>query len=258
MNAAASNIKHHVLVLAPAVRHLVRRGLKIQEIEEALKMALIEVIKTDLEEVGEKVNVSRLSIATGLHRRDVMRLWRDESLKDSAANLLTKIVGEWQRRRKVLSTEGLDSEFADLVTSISKDLNPYTVLFELERAGLIEKTARGAKLTRPSYQPSKENIETALQMLHRDASDLYNAVEENMYLDTKIKNLHVASEFDNIPAQHVSAIKKEILARGAAFNAEIKKYLEQFDRDVNPSVTGTGKARVSVGLFSYTKTENKE
>ena len=255
MSSSSTNTKHHALVLSPAVRHLVRRGLKVQEIEEALKIALIEVIESELVSVGEKVNISRLSIATGLHRRDVMRLWRDEAPRDSAANLLTKIVGEWQRNRKILSIEGPESEFAELVSSVSKDLNPYTVLFELERAGLIEKTSKGAKLTKPSYQPSKQNIEASLQMLNRDATDLYDAVDENIYKDEEIKNLHINTEFDNVPADQLPKIKKELLKRGAAFQSEIKKYLEQFDRDVNPSVTGEGRSRVSVGVFSVTNTK---
>lgn len=234
-------------LLSPVVGFLFRRGWKMQQFEEALKRTLL----VEAEKEVENANVSRLSVATGIHRRDVMRLWRDELPKDvSSTGVITKVLGAWPRKKRYLSFEGKESEFASLVHTVSMDISPYTVLFELERAKLVRKTEKGLELIANVFQPDPKNIEVALELLVRDTMDLIVAVEQNIFKSQPIKNLHINTEFDNIPNEHTAEIKKALLMLGNEFQAKVRSLLEQYDRDSNPKVQGSGKTRVSVGVFA--------
>ena len=246
----------------PVVRFAYRRGWKIQQLLELLKISLLTVAEEDIRHQGTEANVSRLSVATGLHRRDVMRLWRDESPPKTADNLLTKIIGQWQGARRfltprgkprILSFEGRESEFAELVASITQDINSYTILFELERADLVERTDKGLRLKRPAFTPTREDIEQGLQLLTSDVDDLVQAVEENLYAPQSVPNLHIKTEYDNVPREAVPKIRELLINEGAAFHEKMRSLLAQSDRDINPKATGTGRARVAVGAFSFSE-----
>lgn len=250
MTKNPQNIRHYALMLKPAVRYLARRGLKVQEIIEAVKIAMIDDTCGELKKLDSNLNISKISVATGIHRRDVIRLWRDDSAKKSNSNLISKIVGELERSKKTLSYHGNDSDFAKLVRSYSKDLNSYTILFELERAGVIEKNKNEIKLLKPEYQPSSEDIESSEELLIQDAQDLFHAVEENLYTKSSVKNLHASTQFDNIPTEYIKEIRSYLLKIGTQFQRQIRKYLEKYDRDVNKKISGSGRNRISVGVFS--------
>ena len=135
-------------LLRPVARFCLNRSIKIQDAGEMLKYAFLEIAKEELQRDAKLVSNSRLSVMTGLHRRDVVRLLLDGVEISESAPLLLRVIGQWQQdsrfadkkgHPKSLSIEGKKSEFVDLVQSISKDLNPYTVLFELERVGAVRR-----------------------------------------------------------------------------------------------------------------------
>ena len=248
-----------IKLLRPVIRFLFHREWKIQEMEEALRTVLLAVAEADIVRHGSEVNVSRLSIATGIHRRDVMRLWRDQLPKESTVNFLTKVIGQWQgdarfqdgrKKPRILTVEGANSEFSTLVSSVSKDINSYTVLFELERAGIVEKSERGLSLKKKSVAPNAADLTAGLELLSSDMSDLLTGIETNIFSDPSIKNLHITTAYDNIPADAAEEIKAELLKRGKAFQDSIRMYLSSFDRDINRTIEGKGTARIAVGLFS--------
>lgn len=84
---------------------------------------------------------------TGIHRKDVDRLILGERKVDPATDVFTRVFGQWQNdkrfskngRPKALDLGGEAVYFAKLVQSVSKEHNPYTVLFELERLGFIKR-----------------------------------------------------------------------------------------------------------------------
>jgi len=247
-----------VSLLRPIVRLCLRRGLKIQEILETLKKTFLMVTEEDLIKQDSTVNISKLAVATGLHRRDVMRLWRDESPSKTSSNLLVRIVGQWQKDYKfskkgkpnVLSCESEDSEFAFLVRSVTQDLSPYTVLFELERAGMIERIPTGIRLKAPVYRPSGD-VNQGLEMLASDIEDLTRAVEYNVHGSPDILNLHVKTEYDNIPTTYLPELKKWVLEQGMEFHKKMREKISRYDRDMNKRLKGDGLGRIAVGTFSF-------
>lgn len=253
-------------LLRPAVVFAVRRSFRIQDLTEALKEVFLDVAEDELQRDGAQVNVSRLSALTGLHRRDVMRLWRDEHEPKRGTDLVTRIVGQWQAdkrfltangRPKTLQLEGRRGAFADLVSSVSSDLNPYTVLFELERAGTVERTERGIRLVRRSYQP-RGDLEEGMGLLQEDGTSLMHAVTQNLLDSPALENLHIKTVYDNIPQDDEEEIRRWFLRNGVAIHENARSFLGAKDRDINPKAADSGNGRLKATLVTFSFTERVE
>jgi hypothetical protein len=150
-----------------------------------------------------------------------------------------------------LEFEGAESDFAALVRDVSSDVNAYTVLFELERAGLIEKRDKVVSLKISVYAPERQ-ITEGLEMLARDADDLIACVEENLLGEVEVPHLHLKTEFDNICVDALSEIREWLLDRGTRFQEEARSFLARHDKDLNPRLfSQKGGARVAVAAFTH-------
>lgn len=88
-------------------------------------------------------------------------------------------------------------------------------------------------------------------MLSQDTADLICAVEENISAAGAPTNLHIKTEYDNIPSKDVVKIKRWFLKEGSAFHRRARKFLSQFDRDIVSQQKPLDKRmRVAIGSFS--------
>lgn len=254
-------------LLKPLAKYSIRFGLQFQEIAEQLKKALVDAAVVSLSGEGVNSNISRITLMTGVHRKDVARLINDIEKPVETASLLSRVIGQWRQdpkyqnklgKPKVLPVQEKDGEsFFDLVSSISRELNPATVLSELVRTGAVKKTALGVQLTAPVYVPMG-NVKEGLQMLGADADDLFDAVQQNILLAGKFANLHIKTEYDNIPDEALPEIRRWLLKEGTDFQKKVEKFLSGFDKDLNPAMRGSaGANRVAVASFSVTGKSNQ-
>ena len=242
-----------------AAKICLKHSVKIQDVSELLRSVMLDTAKNQVEKTGEAASVSKLSVMTGLQRRDVSRLLAKQSPLKKAVNLNERIIGQWSYDKKYLDKkgnprklnyQGKDSEFAKLVKSINQDMSPYTILFELERAGNIKKSDEVVELLGEVYDAS-EDEEVALEYLFSDTDDLITAVEENIYQKQEIPNLHIKTEFDNIPIEDAEEVRAWLLKQGSAFHEKVRKYLSAKDRDFGAKQSsGSERARVALGAFS--------
>src|SRR5262249_49684904 len=143
-------------------RWCVRNAVKLQEVQELLKQAFVESAIDELEEGGESPNVTRVALMSGVHRRDVTRLLENEPALPSDDSLLTRVLGQWrlderfctkQNKPRRLSIGGKTSEFGELVSSVSRELNASVILAELVRIGAVSVADGMANLEKPIYSP---------------------------------------------------------------------------------------------------------
>lgn len=117
----------------------VRKGLRLQDVLEPIKEAFVKASQEELLRLQQPVNTSRLAAMTGLQRRDIQRLLKGEAPGSEAISFFAKLINAWtsdknyssKGKPKILNCEGASSEFAQLVASVSRDMNSYTALFEL-------------------------------------------------------------------------------------------------------------------------------
>jgi hypothetical protein len=260
-----ANLKGEVLkqslriVLRPVVKFCLRHSLTLQDILLELKTGLVEGAKDELKQLDAEPSASRISVMVGVHRKDVAQILAvNKNHSSSKGNLIAKIVGQWQLDRrfssrgfpKALGCLGKESEFVELVRSVNSELNPYTILFEMERAGFVKRSENEVQLSAQEYVPSKSKQEI-FALYDADGADLLSCIEQNSFTTTATPNLHLKTEFDNIPIDFLPRIREWSLKEGEKFHRRARAYLSKFDRDLNKvSPTLAGRARVAVATFS--------
>lgn len=262
LDIARSSVLRYML--RPLVRFCLRHAKPLQEFVEVLKLVYVEIAIEELSRETRKINVSRLSVVTGVHRHDVERIFREKRPPiRKSAGLLARVTNRWETDSRfcnkagaprVLTIEGEDSEFRALVASVSKTLNAGTVLYGLLRAGAAEKTAKGLRLMRKPIYVSKDPA-GAYEFLGRNLESLMEAAEENLVRNPDPKNLHIRTEFNNIFLAELPSIRAWLLREGRAFHAKARKFLSKFDGDLNLERTARGDAaggRVVLGAFGLT------
>lgn len=254
------------MLLRPAVIIALRHGLKIQDLIDYLKISFIELSKDELKNSAQKLSISKIAIMSGLSRREVLRFSDGEPNQATTPKLLSKVIGQWQLDKrysskgtpKPLSYEGMQSEFFSLVSSVSKDLNPYTVLFELERIGNVTRTDGLVELKTKSLNAQRD-VEKGWLLLAEDSFDLIEAVQENLSNPKSLPNLHITTRYDNLLTGALPQIKEWILKKGAEFHASAREYISQYDKDLNPTLyKDEGGGSIVLGSFSRISGEERK
>ena len=140
-------------VLRPLARLLLAQGVTLPAITELLKQVLVDVAEHEFATPGKKVTASRISVLTGVHRKDVRRLrgkpWSDVSTPESVS-LGSRLVNTWISQPPwcdahgaalTLARTSVDPDvpaFDRLAASVSTDVRPRAMLDELLRLGVVE------------------------------------------------------------------------------------------------------------------------
>jgi hypothetical protein len=251
-------------LLRPLVRILLRNHISFGAFSDLAKQVYVDVA---IEEFGlpeRKQSVSRVSILTGLSRKEVARVRQLPAPDDAEAvgryNRAARVVTGWirdaafsdgQGNPAVLSVEGSSASFAELVRRFSGDVPVRAVLDELLRNGLVERLADGKlRLLTRAYVPRTEEREK-LSILGTDVADLVHTIDHNLRNGEAEALFQRKVAYDNLPEEILPQLKAFTRERAQAFLEETDRWLSQHDRDVNPSVQGTGRKRGGIGIYYF-------
>ncbi len=254
-------------VLRPVLVFALKHGLKLHDLIDCMKHEICELSGKLLEESGIRITDSRVSAMTGVHRRDVAQIKRGEQQSSSDMNLVTRIVGRWQADRRftkasgaprILTVDGNDSEFAQLVASESSDLRPGAVRYELERSGIIEPRRGGVSLVKGSFV-SHGDPQKGFEFLERDLKVLIQAVEENVLFLPKLPHLHALTEYDRVRSDKLDEIRIWMMREGHKLHLRARELLSEYDLELNPDLNYSGGvARVALGTFSFVEEKDEK
>ncbi len=249
-------------MLRPVVRFCLNRSLGLRELLEAAKVVFIDLAVEEFKARGEKINISRISVVTGVHRKDAVRIYREGDIQDVSTRFTSRVINQWRRdkrfmsksgRPRVLTFEGDESEFAQLVNLVSTDLHPGTVLFDLERHGSVERTRSGLRLHARSYMP-QYNPKEGMRLLATDTEDLMLGVLDNIFADDEknLPNYHGKVVYDNVDPADVPKIRNWLFKACGALHQRALAQLAKYDLDINPDKKKRGGKRVTLGIFTRT------
>jgi hypothetical protein len=246
-------------LLTVAARFALRHSIRLRELVELLKQAMVDCALEESRESNSPVTTAKLSVMTGVHRKDVDRLINDSSDNPVAENsLIARIIGQWRShssfcdkvgRPKILSVEGAVNGFTDLVRSVTSELNPSLVLAELERVGAVTRHRLGIKLIVHVYVPKPHEM-SYYAMLAEDTRELVACIEHNLSAQESQKSLHIKTEYDGIPDSLLLEVSEWMLREGSRVHKKFAEYLSAKDKDVNPELRHLkGRNRVSITSF---------
>jgi Family of unknown function (DUF6502) len=252
-------------LMRPLVRFLLARGIAFDSFVEVAKRAFIEVAEKDFGIPGKRQTDSRISVLTGLTRKEVARV-RDEVeplavAADQRLNRAARVVSGWVRdfasakknkaSAMTLAMDGGKQSFAELVKRYSGDMPVQSVLDELLRAGTVTRLDDGSiQLVNRTYLSAKDEAGKVF-LLGSDARDLIATITHN--LDSKSGQAYFQrkTSYNNLPANALNQIRDSLRDEGQQFLERFDRKLAAQDRDMNPAALGEGRKRAVVGLYYF-------
>lgn len=253
------------VLLRPLARLLIARGFTYDGFAEAAKHAFLKAAEQDFAIEGKRQTGSRISVLTGLTRKEVARLQSENSTRilpdDRKLNRAAKVVSGWVRkygsgrsRRQTLPVEGERASFATLVREYSGDMPVQAVLDELVRTGTVSREKDGrVRLVTRVYLANTDKADKVI-MLGTDAADLIACIAHNLDAAPGETFFQRKTTYDNLPASRLAPVRAALAEEGQQFLERFDSRLAEMDRDVNGQQEVTddgGRTRAVVGLYYF-------
>lgn len=248
-------------LLGPLVRLLLRHGVSHAEFSNWAKQAFVDEAETHFGvKEGKKPTVSRISVVTGINRKEVKRIQELPAEVDTSTakqNRATRVVTGWLQdtefndasgNPKALEYGEADSSFNVLVKRYSGDVPARAVLDELIRVGTVERSDNIIRMKQRGYVPH-ESEEAMLKILGDSGSDLLETIDHNIANKPEDARLQLSVVYDNLSAESVEEFKKLSSKKSMELLQDLDKMLSKKDRDLNPDLEGTGTYRAGLGLY---------
>ncbi len=258
-------------LLRPLARILLRNGVSFSTFSDLAKWIYIDVAAQEFGIEGRKQSTSRVSVITGLSRREVMRVRKlprpDVTASTERHNRAARVIAAWRResdfldaegKPALLPMEGRGATFSELVKRFSGNVPPRAILDELIHVGAVERLADGkiGLLTR-AYIPRGIDAHK-LNILGTDVQHLISTIDHNLKPETTEPRFQRKVAYDNLPDEVLPQFRKLFAKRAQALLESADQWLAQRDRDINPTVKGFGSNRAGFGIFFFEESKSEE
>lgn len=272
-NVTTSINQRHSILLAtlaqlmkPLVRLLLSHGVTYPMLLEALKRVFVEVAEHEYPIHNKPQTDSRITLLTGVHRRDVNRI-RQLEVPDIApkSNFSSLLIAQWIGHPRFIDEHGLpkklaktssvagEESFDTLVASVSKDIRARSVLDEWLRTGLVEADVQEyLRLNTEAFIP-KENLEEKLFFLGMNVHDhLASAVHNVMEMNPSMMERCVY--YEGLDAVQVHEIQALARLKGMDYLKKINQealLMKASNAQANLDSTLKPTFRMNTGVYFY-------
>ena len=183
-------------ILRPVIRVLIAKNITLQTMLELVKGLYVESAEQQLVDEGQKPTDSRISVMTGVHRKDVKELRnRDSSLTPPPRQLsaVSELLATWLGGTEYLDAHGKplplpyinkddpQKSFSALAEKVSKDVRPRALLDDFIRLNLgTEDAVTGVVSLRADALVPRENWEEKLYYFGKNSGDHLAAATANI------------------------------------------------------------------------------
>lgn len=251
-------------VLRPLVRIMLAHEITLPTAIELLKRVFVEVAEHDFGLDSKGSTDSRISLITGVHRKDVKRLRGlpqvDADLPPKVS-LSAQIVATWITDRQWLddagkprplprlSRHGGENSFETLVASVSQDIRPRSVLDEWLRLGVVQITdADEVALMTNAFVP-KEGLEEKLAYYGHNLGDHAAAAADNV-LGIGQPWFERSVHHGALTAAQVEQLRPQAAELGMQMLATLHNRANELRQD-GPNDGEDGKKRFTCGIYFY-------
>lgn len=258
-------------VLRPIIKVMLAQGITLPFVTELIKSLMVEVAERDFRIDHKAPTDSRISLLTGVHRKDVSRL-RDQLLTQgqtvpAVVSLGSQLVAVWLGDARYqnedgepmplprFASEGGDRSFEALVASVNKDIRSRVVLDEWLRLGIARlDDANRVCLSTQAFVPSTGFEEKAFYFGH-NLHDHIATASSNL-LGNAAPLLERSVHYDALSAASIARLAKQSHDLGMkALLAVNKTALAAEQADAGE--TGP-RQRMTFGIYFYTEAVTAE
>ncbi|MEM8537090.1 MAG: DUF6502 family protein [Pseudomonadota bacterium] len=244
-------------LLAPLARLMVARGVPFPDLAERLKQHYVQAAGGMTE---GKLTDSRLSVLTGLQRRDVARL-RDLPEQGSREHHLARLIALWRNdpdfKGRALPKNGPEPSFEALARRVRKDIHPRTMLDALAEAGAvaIDPATQVVSLLTASYQPLAGS-EDQIAYLTENLGDHFDAATDNV-LGTDAPHFERAVYYTALSPAQVDSLRESYEAAQMQLFEELSAAAAAMKK-ANAAAATPGRERFRAGGYFYRKQEGPQ
>lgn len=254
-------------LLRPLARLLMSFGIDFPAFANLAKGVFVDVAVRDFPNDGSTITDSRVSLLSGVHRREVKRLRAEmlqQQLPPLSVSLGAQIIGQWcadaryldQQRRPAplprLASKGKDLSFEHLVSGVNKDIRPRAVLDEWLRLGVAELDEDDrVHLVEASFIPAR-GMDEKVFYFGKNISDHLAAGVHNM-LNQQPPFLERTVYYDGLTPGSIEALRD--LTRELAVSAlqEVNRQALRLQQEDAGKPDSTG--RMTFGTYFYAESE---
>ena len=258
-------------LLRPLIRIMLRNGVSYGTFSDLSKWVYVDVATKEFGIKGRKQSTSRVSVITGLSRKEVMRVRKlpkpDDSASTERYNRAARVIAAWRRggdfldengRPAPLPMTGSGITFSELVKRFGGDVPVRATLDELIRVGAVERCKDGrVRLITRAYIPESSDADK-LHILGTDVGHLISTLDHNLKPDPIVSLFQRKVAYDNLPDDVLPQFRKLSAKKAQALLESLDRWLAQHDRDINPAVKGPGRNRAGLGAFYFEEPYSSE
>jgi hypothetical protein len=249
-------------LLRPLAELAIAKGLHHAELDELLRAAFVEAALAAHPDVTPHRAVSRVSTATGLHRREVTRLLQREPTTEARRSPATQVFTRWlsdpawrdegDEALPSLPRQGAGRSFESLAQSVTKNVHPRSVLEELCRLGLarLDEAGDRVELLRERFAPAGDTPRM-LGFVGSNVGDHLRAAVANV-LAAEPQHLEQALFADELSHVSVQLLQPLVRAQWQQLLRGLAPAVQKLIED-DQAHGRTQDQRVRVGLYAYTE-----
>ena len=252
-------------VLRPLVRLLLANGISYPQLVEMLKHLYVELAVRDFPVSGKEQTDSRISLLTGIYRKDVKRLREmppDDERPPDTVSFGMRLMNAWQlppysdetgtpRSLHRLARHGGELSFETLVASVSKDIRSRAVLDEWVRFGIasVDKNDEVTLITE-AFVPNQGFAEKAFYFRH-NLHDHAAAAASNL-LGEDAPFLERSVQHGHLPASVVQALALEAENGGMRLLKSLNRTAQTASLEAQANNTDADtQQRFTFGIYFY-------
>lgn len=262
----SSNIKATLVascraLLRPVASVVLKCGLTWREFSEISKSVFVSVATDEFGIRGRPTNISRVSILTGISRKEVKRqrelLTEPVGASSPKTTDATRLLSGWHQDPNYLDKEGLplplpprgsNPSFETLFESYGGDTPQQTLLRELLKAGSVAEQTDSRLVAQRRYHMPVEMDAGSIRFFGTNLFDHANTLSRNVTGEPEERWLEGFAVDDSIHPQSVEAFRAYLDERGQQFLEEVDDWLNQHRVDAED--TTTTPVRLGLGVYA--------
>jgi len=248
-------------LLRPIASVVLKCGMTWKEFSDISKSVFVSVASDEFGIRGRPTNTSRVSILTGISRKEVKRqreLLRESPGRQSGKTTdATRLLSGWHQdpdyvapdgNPLALAPTGSGPSFRSLFHEYGGDTPEQTLLRELLKAGSVVQSAEGRYVAKRRYHMPVEMDVGSIRFFGSNLYDHANTLCNNVTGKPDSRRLEGFAVDDRIDPGAVEAFNSYLDERGQQFLEEIDDWLSRHRLD--PKSANTTPVRIGLGVYA--------
>ncbi len=248
-------------LLSPLATLALSRGLPHAAVDELLRQAFVQAAFDAHPDLAAHRRSSRVSAATGLHRREVQRLLTTpDQPHQTSRSVAEEVVAHWRGDKAYRTSDGTQRalprvgpkpSFEHLAQTVTRDVHPRTLLEELLRLQGVtwDQASDTVTLRREGFVPSQDAARMAA-FLADNAGDHVQGAVDNM-LQGGRRHFEQAVFADGLSAESVAEFKALVDVQWRALLGTMVPKLEAMVERDRKGQEDARTHRIRLGMYGF-------